>query len=632
MSTALVFHKAPFDRSVWTTLPLGSVKPQGWLRRQLQIQAEGLSGHIDEFWPDLSQNSGWLGGKGESWERGPYFTDGLVPLAHLLGDAKLIEKANKWVSWTLDHPHADGWIGPGGRRDWWARTPMLKALAQHHEATGDARVIPVLSRFFELELKSLRSEGLVPKGQNKLHSWAYFRWQDNALVVLWLYDRTGDEKLIELARELHKQGYNWTEHFWDFRFTGRSDCKNLDTHGVNNGMGIKAPAIAYLITRAAMDGEGVYKALANLDKWHGTAAGIFTCDEHFAGREPFQGTELCTVGEQMYSLEHAISILGDAKLADRLERIAYNAWPGTFDAKMWAHQYDQQANQVLCTVDKRNWTNNRDDANTYGLEPHFGCCTANFHQGWPKFAANCWMASPDGGLVAAVYAPSTVTSVIKGQKLTIEERTEYPFDDRIVLTVRTEKPVEFPLYVRIPEWARRRRVVVAGDAEAELKEGSYKRINRTWRDGDTVELTFPMDVRLEGRLRGAVSVHRGPLVYSLRIGEEWRKIKGQEPHADWAVHPTTPWNYALVIDQKKNLQLSFVLEKRAMGEYFFDSKLSPVVLWVRGRRVPQWQMEKNSAGPTPQSPVMTAEKIEDIALIPYGAAKLRITEFPVAAE
>ena len=124
-------------------LPLGAVLPNGWLRRQLQIQAEGLTGHLDEIWPDVGKNSGWLGGTGESWERGPYFVDGLVPLAYLLHDERLIAKARPWVEWTLTHQGEDGRIGPPKNTDWWPNMVMLKVLTQYQEATGDPRVIPL---------------------------------------------------------------------------------------------------------------------------------------------------------------------------------------------------------------------------------------------------------------------------------------------------------------------------------------------------------------------------------------------------------------------------------------------------------------------------------------------------------
>ena len=62
---------------------------------------------------------------------------------------------------------------------------------------------------------------------------------------------------------------------------------------------------------------------------------------------PRKGTELCAVVEAMFSLETDIAILGDPALGDRLEKIAYNALPGTLTADLWGHQYDQQANQVM---------------------------------------------------------------------------------------------------------------------------------------------------------------------------------------------------------------------------------------------------------------------------------------------
>ena len=187
----------------------------------MQIQANGLSGHLDETWADVGSNSGWLGGTGESWERGPYFLDGLVPLAYLLDDARLKAKAQKFVEWTLTHQASNGMIGPSGNNDWWPRMVMLKALAQYQEATGDPRVIPVLSRYFAYQLSALPAR--------PLRDWGKFRWQDNALIAIWLYNRTGDPKLLELVRLLHAQGHDWQAQFSDFKFTQRCDARDDQT-------------------------------------------------------------------------------------------------------------------------------------------------------------------------------------------------------------------------------------------------------------------------------------------------------------------------------------------------------------------------------------------------------------------
>src|SRR2546429_7372247 len=180
----IVKNRSPLPSNAFYLLPLTSIKPKGWLRRQLEIQANGLSGHLDEFWPDLGPNSGWLGGNGESWERGPYFLDGLVPLAYQLQDQKLIAKAEKWVNWTLQHQQANGMIGPEKNDDWWPRMVMLKVLTQYQEATRDSRVIPLMDRYFAFQT------GEMPK--RPLRDWGKYRWQDEVLSVVWLYNRTGN--------------------------------------------------------------------------------------------------------------------------------------------------------------------------------------------------------------------------------------------------------------------------------------------------------------------------------------------------------------------------------------------------------------------------------------------------------
>src|SRR5688572_26084070 len=148
VAARVVRNRVPLKPSALAPLPLGSVSPDGWLRRQLEVQARGLTGRLDEFWPDVGPTSGWLGGAGESWERGPYYLDGLVPLAYLLEDPALIAKAQRYVEWTLTTQADTGWLGPKSNTDWWPNMGMLKVLTQYQEATGDPRVVPALTRYF----------------------------------------------------------------------------------------------------------------------------------------------------------------------------------------------------------------------------------------------------------------------------------------------------------------------------------------------------------------------------------------------------------------------------------------------------------------------------------------------------
>jgi DUF1680 family protein len=620
-----VKNRAPLPADALYPLPLTSVKPEGWLRNQLEIQARGLSGKLDEFWPSVGPDSGWLGGKGESWERGPYYMDGLVPLAFLLKDPYLIAKAHKWVRWTLENQRPDGSIGPSSNKDWWPNMVMLKVLAQYQEATGDERVIPLMERYVRYQLENIKA--------SPLKSWGAFRWGDEVLSLVWLYNRTGDGNALELAHILHEQGFDWKAHFADFQFTGKTtkEQRVMQAHVVNNAMALKTATVWSLVSGEKSDRDSIYQALKVLDEYHLLPNGVHSGDEHYAGKSPVQGTELCAVVEGMFSFENLAAILGDAALADRLEKIAYNPLPGTFTADMGAHQYDQQPNQALVSIAARDWTSNNKESNLFGLEPNFGCCTANFHQGWPKFAASLWMGTADDGLAAVAYAPSEVDTVVRGGvRVKIEERTEYPFRETIAIEVSPEREAAFPLALRVPGWAEGASIKVNGRAEKNVKSGSFHRIERAWRPGDRVAIVFPMKPRVSRGYNNGITIDRGPLVYSLRIGEDWRKIRDKTPAADWEVHPATPWNYALLIDEKRPERSVKVVEK-PVGKFPFSSEGAPVELRVKARRLPQWKMENDSAAPPPESPVKSAEPLETVTLIPYGSAKLRITVFPQAA-
>ena len=632
ISRAALKNRAPLAQSAFYPLPLGAVSPTGWLRSQLQLQADALGGHLDETWADVGPNSGWLGGTGESWERGPYFLDGLVPLAYLLDDARLKAKAQKYIDWTLNNQAANGMIGPHSNDDWWPRMVMLKVLTQYHEATGDPRVVEVMGRYFAYQL------GELPKRQ--LRDWGKFRWQDEALSVIWLYNRTGDAKLLDLARMLHEQGFDWQALFANFNYKEPITAKYikleegeglkdlaLATHGVNNGQAVKCGPVWSLLSGSASDRKAVMQMIGELDKYHGLPNGMFSCDEHLAGLNPSQGSEFCTVVEYMYSLEQSLAILGDPALGDRLERLAFNALPGTMTDDMWAHQYNQQPNQVECSVHHKPWMTDGPESNLYGLEPNFGCCTANGHQGWPKFAASLFMQSQDDGLVAAAYAPCEVHTVVRNTQVHVAQDTHYPFRGTVSLKISPAAPVAFPLQLRIPAWAAGTSIKVNGRSEQTPAPGTFARIERTWKPGDRVEIDFPMEPRVSRWFHDSVAVERGPLVFSYGIGEGWLKLRDRGMTADWQIFPTSQWNYALALDATSQSQ-GITATEADMSDHPFSGKTTPVKLHVKARKLPEWRAEDGVADPVPQSPVNSTEPEETVTLIPYAAAKLRITAFP----
>jgi hypothetical protein len=611
-------------------LPLGQLKPAGWLHDQLKLQAAGLSGHLDEFWPDIKK-SAWIGGKAEGWERVPYWLDGLVPLAYLLDDAALQAKVKRFVDYILEHQQPDGWLGPIGDSaghkayDPWPLFPLFKALTQYQEATGDSRIIPAL-------LRCARKIGQVID-QTPLYSWGKMRAADFVVSLYWLHDRTGEDWLAALARKAFAQSHDWRRQFEDFKFTTKTKGRfELDTHGVNTAMALKYGGVRLRLRGDPRDQAAVYTMLDLLDKYHGQATGIFTCDEHLAGRSPSQGTELCTVVEAMYSLEVLAPIQWDARLGDRLERLAFNALPATFKKDMTAHQYDQQCNQVICSREGEHvYVNNEGDSNLYGLEPNFGCCTANMHQGWPKFAASLWLRAP-GGLAALAYAPCSFETSVKDKPVKVEVATEYPFRDTVQIIVTAREAVRFPMMLRVPAWCERA-VIRGADGQIVSQTGPEAQLvlDRQWQDRVALTVQIISPARLREGINDAVSIERGPLVYALKIGTQWRKVKDNALFADWEVHPTTPWNYALAIDREHPGRSVNFLE-RPFRSPPFSADGAPVIASVKGRRLPQWKLEKGAAAPPPLSPVDSSAALEDLFLLPYGCTDLRVTEFPTLAQ
>jgi hypothetical protein len=640
----------PLKQNAYIRLPLGSIKPEGWLKSQLEAQAAGLTGNIDDFWPDLV-NSSWRGGDGEAWERGPYFLDGLVPLAYLLDDEKLKEKVNTWIEPILSSSSDSGWYGPSKNKDRWPLAVANKVLMQYYEATSDARALEVLKKYFRY-LHDTPPDW--PDGE-----WRGVRAMENAVTGYWLYRQTGEFRVLETIESIQKNSFDWTSFYekfpWDSAALAEKKIPTatwtgLSAHGVNNGMAIKYPGLWYQQSGDTRFKNAVFEGIRKYDLNHGQAAGRFSCDEHMSGKSPDRGTELCNIVEYMFSLEELFEILGENSLADRLELLAFNALPGTTTADMWAHQYDQQSNQVLVTGQKRAWSSNGDYSNIYGLMPNFACCLANMHQGWPKFTESLWMATNDNGLIAVAYSPSTVNAKVNdGKEITIKEETDYPFGGEIKFTIGTLVPVKFPLYLRVPGWADSANIIYKGKTITG-KAGSTVKIAARWNDGDVVSVKIPMSIRTEKRYNNSTSILRGPLYFSLRIDKEYKSVKinydnfGYKGSVDWEIYPKSSWNYGLMLGGS-DINRGIDIAENPITEYPFadkgdmiwsqDSaryvswdKNAPVVITARGMKIPEWGMKNNSADIPPLSPVKPEGVTEVIQLVPYGCAKLRITEFP----
>jgi uncharacterized protein len=615
-------------KPVFEPLSINEIHPEGWLLNQLKIQSRGLSGSLDKFWPDI-KDSQWLGGCNEGWERLPYWLDGFIPLAWLINDEDMKSRARNYINYIILHQGKDGWICPDNatdrsKYDIWAFFLILKVLVTYHDATGDIRIEGAVS----MALRAIERH----IDRHTLFNWAQTRWFECLIPIWWLYDRTGDDWLLDLASKLHGQGFDWQSFFkhWPYRKPDEKGRWSQMSHVVNNAMMLKSGPLLWRMTGSSDDLDSAEFMVRLLDEFHGMVTGVFTGDECLNGTSPIQGTELCSVAEYLYSLEHLSAITGCSHWADRLEKIAYNSLPATFSPDMWTHQYDQQVNQIQCSRQKDPvFSTNGGESNLFGLEPNFGCCTANLSQAWPKLALSTFMRSIDG-LAAVIYAPCSIETCIKNTNVSVILETGYPFRDTLDFMVKTEKDIRFTIWLRIPEWADDA-FIELDDYRISITRGGFYRLERNWSGETKFTLHLPMKPCLAKRPNNLYAVTRGPLVYSLHVGERWIKVNddipGHEyPHCDYEIYPDTAWNYGLCIDEA-TFSTDIVFKDHPIGDLPFSPEGAPVTAYVRGRKV-DWPLENGSAAAFPQMHHIS-ENADDLKLIPYGCTNLRMTEMPL---
>lgn len=648
-------NQAPLVPQKYIELPVGAIKPEGWLKEQLTIMKNNSTGHLDEYYWKLKNENGWLGGKGDGWEETPYWLDGAVPLAYLLDDNELKAKVQKYIDWTLGSQRPSGYFGPitGYERetgkpvekgiqgdDWWPKMVMLKVLAQYYSATGDQRVVPFMTKYFRYQFENL-SEYPLSVGQE--WPWAKSRGHDNLMMVYWLYNITKDKFLLDLGDILYKQTFPWTDWLagrdWVMWATAQQNNHDwMHRHGVNVGMGIKTPLVRYQATGNPKDLEAFKTGFNDIMLLNGLPMGIFSSDEDLHGNDPTQGAELCAITETMFSLEQAIAITGDNQYMDALERIAFNALPTQTTDDYNMKQYYQVANQVQVSrgVFEFSLPGDRGMDNVFGSRSGYTCCLTNMHQGWTKFATHLWYATPDGGLAALVYGPGQVTAkVANGVPITITEDTNYPFGSTISMIASLKQNIVFPLEMRIPGWCREATISLNGTKLQTEKGGRIARIQREWKNGDHLTLEFPMEVFTSNWGRNSRAVERGPLVYALKVGEKWVKGNEKEEGEYYEIFPTTPWNYGIEMPVLTNpVQNSKVIKKKVQGNFYWNIANAPLEIQVPARKIPGWQAINGVAYQpvSERSDFFKGEvspKQETIPLIPYGCTKLRIVAFPV---
>ena len=647
-----VSNKKPLQPLVFIKLPVGSIKPNGWIKKYLELQRDGLTGKLGEISAWLEKkNNAWFSGTGQGdhgWEEVPYWLKGYGDLGYILNDKSIIDETKLWLEKVFQSQRKDGYFGPGEVvrnkenqvvkiPDLWPNMIMLWCLQSYYEYSNDKRVIAFMTNYFHWQ-------ATVPDSLLLRTYWENSRGGDNLYSIYWLYNQTGEKSLLDLGTKIFRNTANWNQQ------------NNLPNwHNVNIAQSFREPATYYMQTKDSSLLQATYNNFHLVRNIYGQVpGGMFGADEDARKgyTDPRQAVETCGMVEQMASDEILSGITGDPMWADNCENVAFNTYPAAVMPDFRGLRYLTAPNMVVS--DSKDHSPGIENSGPFLTMNPFSsrCCQHNHSQGWPYYEEHLWMATPDNGIAAMMYNSSEVTAKVgdkKGKSVVLKQTTHYPFDENIKIEVSTSSPVNFPLYLRIPRWCREAKVSVNGNPVGiHASPSSYIRLENKWKQGDVIELRLPMQLSLQlwTQNKNSVSVNYGPLTFSLKIKEYYQKVSSKEsaigdskwqPDADqtkwpaYNIYPASMWNYGLELNDKP-LADQFQIIKKPWPEnnFPFDQKDVPVMLKAKGKLIPEWTIDKYGlCGVLPESPVNVHTEEQEIELIPMGAARLRISAFPV---
>jgi uncharacterized protein len=655
--------------AVFYEFPITAIRPEGWLKTFLENQRDGLTGHIDvagfpfntDLWASDAITRGDTTGGWAAYEQTAFYVDGLTRVALLLRDKALLDAAKRQIDYVLEHPDTDGSLGPKAMKDQWPRVNFFRALMAWYESTGDSRIPQALARHYSVMPVDPTLEGWGRSVANIEHLGR-------------LYEYTGDSGMILLANKLWAAFEKWNGNPASTTAELLSD-QSPNVHGPLFIETLHIPAVLYMYSGEKRMIDATINGYQKLERDHMLVDGVFSSQEYTAGKEPRNAHETCTISDWTYNTGYVLLATGGVQWADSIERAALNAGIGAIAKDFKSHQYFSSPNQVIST----RWSSHIDSSNA--VDDHFTdyersrmayrpghptqCCTGNVHRIIPAYVARMWLTDNMGGLVAALYGPSSISAYVgqSQQRVTVEERTEFPFSDEIEFVIQAASPITFPLILRVPSWTDNGLLTVNGvPADVVLTPGTFVTLEREFAPGDVVKLTLPSKVKLTRWPEDGIAVERGPIVFSLGIagtktaspftmGPEYHL--DQEPNPDfpqWEITPDAQWNYALAVDETTVENVALV-ERVPEAGFPWDANASPIRISVPARIVAGWQLDREEGenvriwpgdffiNKTPDvyyftphlpSPVITSGETGNIELIPYGSTYLRLTIFPVA--
>ena len=636
VSTSPLPKNSPKRYDHFQEFPINSVIAQGWLKEFLNRQRNGLTGHPEVLsypfntclWGGVIQRVGE--NRGDNWwryEQTAYYTDGLLRLGYLLKDSTLINKGKDGVYYTISHPQKNGRLGPDLFPSQWPIAVFFRAMQAEYEATKNAQILDALHQHYL---------SYTPKELGE-----FKRAIVNIEGALWVYGKTGDNKLIELAEKAYALGG------FELNLTKCLADTNAATHGVTYMEMAKLPAILYSYTGKKIYLDAAVNAMKKLDRDNMLPDGVPTSNEFIGNKNPLNSHETCDISDYTWAVGYLLMATGDAVWADHIEKAIFNAGPGAVSKDFRNLQYFSSPNQVIATG------NSNQNAYKRGLTwmaywpcHETECCAGNVHRFMPNYVARMWLSNNSGGPVAALYGPSIKNLTFPDNKrVTIHEKTTYPFSEKVTFTFDMAQPVKMPFTFRIPAWCNTASVFINGQRyKGKLKPGTFVTLNRRFSNSDEIILELPMSIRLEKDDRWGTSIQRGPLLFAYAVPEKvtidnavYPDLDGKRsPDASFPaldIRPAGVWNLALNLNSSSRLsQVKVLLHKTA--SYPFDPGKSPITIQVPAMQIKGVKLEEDRFTPILPGQVDSNElsRPRMIDLVPYGSTRLRLSVFPIRSK
>ncbi|MEP7278606.1 MAG: beta-L-arabinofuranosidase domain-containing protein [Bacteroidota bacterium] len=665
------YGKMEKDESVsyygkFKSIPANAITPKGWLKQYLVNQRNGLTGHLENAGYPFN-TVGWAadsipGNKSvEKWwpyEQNAYWVDGMMRCGLLLNDTFLLNKARKSINYVLGHPDSTGFLGPkftkaNVERDRWIHVIFFRAMMAEYEATKNPAILTAIKKHY--------------LGDRFPHTG--IRESVNAEVVLWAYAQSKDTALLNFAKDIYNNSnkLNSDAKVSDIGFL--KDTVATGEHGVTYLEKSKLGAILFLYTGDSTYLRPSIAAFKKLDTYHTLVSGVNVSSEHIEPVTTQESGEICDISDYSWNIAYLLKATGNAAYADKIERVAFNAAPGSVTKDFKALQYFSAPNQVIAA--RGSYIRGGGDQMRYAPNPGTECCPGNVNRMMPNFAINCWMTDGKGGIAATLYAPSSVTYSVgeNNTEVTIDEATNYPFTDSINFRFHLKAITSFDFYIRIPHWCNNASVLLNGEPlKKSFVAGTYIPLRQAYKEGDKVTVILPSQFTLTAQVENGIAVERGPLLYALKIAEDWQvdtlEDRSTPDFPAYQLFAKSPWNYALCVNNE-NVQQAIKVVNKAYTDNPWSIESAPIELQVPARLVNGWTMlhktamkfehwdvERDANGKVKRwyiknvgtrkgnwnfSPLLPDaakvknslnNKIDTITLVPYGCSKLRVTVFP----